>query len=57
MYYDAYDDPRLRVLADEARAAARARRSAWVIFDNTAAGHAIADAARLQALLAEPPRA
>jgi uncharacterized protein YecE (DUF72 family) len=54
MYYDAYDDARLEALAAEVRAATRARRSGWVIFDNTAAGHAIANAARLQELLAAP---
>jgi uncharacterized protein YecE (DUF72 family) len=51
MYYDAYVDTRLQSLAADVRAATRARRSGWVIFDNTAAGHAIADAARLQDLL------
>ena len=54
MYYDAYDDARLRALADAIRAQAGPRRTAWCIFDNTAAGHAIADAARLQALLRLP---
>lgn len=52
MYYDTYDDARLQVLAAAVRAATGARRSGWVIFDNTAGGHAIADAARLQRLLA-----
>jgi len=51
MYYDAYDDARLQALATAARTAASSRRTAWVIFDNTAAGHALADAARLQAML------
>jgi uncharacterized protein YecE (DUF72 family) len=51
MYYDAYDDGRLQALAAAVRAATRARRAGWVIFDNTAAGHALADAARLQELL------
>ncbi|HSR65013.1 MAG TPA: DUF72 domain-containing protein [Xanthomonadaceae bacterium] len=51
MYYDAYDDARLQALAQSMRAASGARRSAWCIFDNTAAGHALADAARLQAML------
>jgi uncharacterized protein YecE (DUF72 family) len=54
MYYDAYDEPRLQALAAEVLATTRARRSGWVIFDNTAGGHAIADAARLQDLLAAP---
>ena len=48
IYYDAYDDARLRVLAD----ALRRRRGAWVIFDNTAHGHATGNALRLKALLA-----
>ncbi|MGN6514125.1 MAG: DUF72 domain-containing protein, partial [Lysobacteraceae bacterium] len=51
MYYDAYDDARLRALAAALRASG-ARRPAWCIFDNTAAGHALADAARLQDVLA-----
>lgn len=52
MYYDAYGETGLQALAQEVRAAARPRRDAWIIFDNTAAGHAIADAARLQDMLA-----
>jgi uncharacterized protein YecE (DUF72 family) len=51
MYYDGYDDARLHALAAAVRAATRGRRAGWVIFDNTAAGHALADAARLQAML------
>jgi uncharacterized protein YecE (DUF72 family) len=51
MYYDAYGDDRLRALVAPLRDCARAGKQAWCIFDNTAAGHAIADAARLQALL------
>jgi uncharacterized protein YecE (DUF72 family) len=51
MYYDAYGEDRLRALAAMLRACARSGRQAWCIFDNTAAGHAVADAARLQALL------
>ena len=50
IYYSAYDDAALQVLAGAVRTAARAGRSAWCIFDNTAHGHAVADAARLQAL-------
>lgn len=53
MYYDAYDDARLQALAATVRATATARRAAWVIFDNTAGGHALADAARLQSLLGD----
>jgi len=51
MYYDSYGDARLQALAAAVRAATRARRTGWVIFDNTAAGHALADAATLQAML------
>jgi len=52
MYYDRYDEASLRALASTLLADVRSRRSIWCIFDNTAAGHAIADAVRLQALLA-----
>lgn len=48
MYYSRYDDDALEALAD-AVAAARGWRS-WVIFDNTAHGHAVTDALRLKAL-------
>lgn len=51
MYYDAYDDAHLHALAHALRAASGPGRPAWCLFDNTAAGHALADAARLQALL------
>lgn len=54
VYYDAYDDARLLALAASVRAATRARRTGWVIFDNTAAGHAMADAAKLQSMLDAP---
>ena len=54
MYHDGYDDTRLRALAEAIKAQTPPRRVAWCIFDNTAGGHAIADAARLQALLARP---
>ncbi len=52
MYYSAYSDQALLDLAQSLLAAAGAGHACWCIFDNTAAGHAIADAARLQALLA-----
>ena len=52
MYYDAYGEERLNALSDALRNAASRRRPAWCIFDNTAGGHAIADAVRLQQLLA-----
>lgn len=54
MYYDSYDDGRLSALAAALRDAARPKHVPWCIFDNTAAGHAIANAARLQELLALP---
>lgn len=48
IYYSAYDDARLEVLAQALLARGRGTRPAWCIFDNTAHGHAMADAARLQ---------
>ena len=51
MYYSRYDDDALQALAD-AVVAARGRR-AWVIFDNTAHGHAVTDALRFKALCAQ----
>ena len=50
MYYDGYDEPRLQDLAAALKAHATRRRVAWCIFDNTAGGHAIVDALRLQQL-------
>ena len=52
MYYDAYDDGRLTALAGSLCQSASRRRPAWCIFDNTAGGHAIVDAVRLQQLVA-----
>ena len=52
MYYSAYEEAALRPLAQALAEAAGSRAPAWCIFDNTAHGHAMADAARLQALLA-----
>ena len=52
MYYDAYDEDFLHALA----ARVQARRGDWVVFDNTAHGHATANALRLRALLAATPR-
>jgi uncharacterized protein YecE (DUF72 family) len=51
MYYSAYGDAALRTLAGGLVASSSARAPGWCIFDNTAHGHAIADAARLQAML------
>jgi uncharacterized protein YecE (DUF72 family) len=51
MYYSAYPDDALAELVGQLRAAP-GRGTAWVILDNTAHGHAVDDAARLQSLLA-----
>jgi uncharacterized protein YecE (DUF72 family) len=51
VYSSDYPEARLQALADEI-ARIGAGRDAWVIFDNTAQGHAIANARRLQDLLA-----
>lgn len=51
LYYDAYDDRRLQALARALIAHARRTRAACMVFDNTAGGHAIADAVRLQDFL------
>lgn len=50
IYYSDYDEAALQALADAVRQAG-GTRGAWVIFDNTAHGFAVANAARLQALL------
>lgn len=55
IYYSAYDGAALRALADDVLAHASAGREAWCILDNTAAGHAITDAAALQALCGVEP--
>lgn len=55
IYYSAYDDAALRMLADDVLAHATSGREAWCILDNTAAGHAITDAAALQALCGVEP--
>lgn len=51
IYYSAYSEAALAELARQI-AATDAHDTAWVIFDNTAAGHAIGDARSLQALVA-----
>lgn len=51
MYYSSYEPAALQALAAHLAQAARVRTPAWCIFDNTAHGHAMADAARLQAML------
>lgn len=50
IYYSQYDDAALGQLAASLCAHGRAKAPAWCILDNTAAGHAVADAARLQVL-------
>jgi uncharacterized protein YecE (DUF72 family) len=61
IYYSRYDDAVLDALAQALGRAGNARSPAWCIFDNTALGHAVEDAARLQARVgvfsaAEPSR-
>lgn len=51
MYYSRYDDDALARLADAVAATPGAVARKFVIFDNTARGHATADAARFQDLL------
>lgn len=55
VYYSAYGDAELRALADGVLAHAVPGREAWCILDNTAVGHAITDAAKLQALCGVRP--
>jgi len=47
VYYSAYDDAALDALAGEMRTGPGTR---WAIFDNTAHGHAVTDALRLQTM-------
>lgn len=53
MYYSRYDDDALRALAAALLRQAAARTPAWCLLDNTAHGHAMDDAARLQGFVAE----
>jgi uncharacterized protein YecE (DUF72 family) len=53
MYYDSYDEDRLQALAKSMMMQSSRTRPDWCIFDNTAAGHAVANAARLQTLLGQ----
>jgi uncharacterized protein YecE (DUF72 family) len=55
IYYSAYDDATLQTLAADLEAHALPDCEAWCILDNTAAGHAITDAAKLQALCGVRP--
>ncbi len=52
IYYSPYDDAALGALAAAMRAGTRGAPAGWCILDNTAGGHAMGDAARLQAMLA-----
>lgn len=52
IYYSSYQEGDLQVLAKAAEAAAR-HGPAWVILDNTAQGHAVPNALRLQAMMKE----
>lgn len=52
MYYSAYDDETLRGSARAVAGIARDAGSSWVVFDNTAHGHAIGDALRFKSMLA-----
>ncbi|MCW0453778.1 DUF72 domain-containing protein [Xanthomonas sacchari] len=51
LYYSAYADATLRNLAERVLATTPHPHEAWVIFDNTALGHALDNAATLQAQL------
>ncbi|WP_416057555.1 DUF72 domain-containing protein [Stenotrophomonas maltophilia] len=52
MYYSSYVEDHLRDLAEQAGEAAQ-QGPVWIILDNTAHGHAVSNALRLQALLAQ----
>jgi uncharacterized protein YecE (DUF72 family) len=52
MYYSRYEDAALQALARDLVGTGRTRAPAWCILDNTAHGHAMADAARLQDFVA-----
>ncbi|GAB2612814.1 DUF72 domain-containing protein [Novilysobacter erysipheiresistens] len=51
IYYSRYEDPALEVLAQALRQHGTVRTPAWCILDNTAHGHAMDDAARMQRLV------
>lgn len=54
IYYSRYGDDALDALAQALLRAGTARAPAWCILDNTAHGHAMDDAARLQAAVSRP---
>jgi uncharacterized protein YecE (DUF72 family) len=53
-YYSAYEDDALRAVATQVSEETPGGAEAWVIFDNTAHGHAVPNALRLQQLMAAP---
>ncbi|WP_256354011.1 DUF72 domain-containing protein [Variovorax sp. dw_308] len=57
MYWSRYEDALLGLLAPRLSTAAADARHCWCIFDNTAAGQAVGDALRLDAMLARMPKA
>lgn len=59
MYYSRYEESALLALTAQLLQSGTPHSPAWCIFDNTAAGHAVEDAARLQAFVAavDLPRA
>ena len=56
MYYSRYDDDALAAIAHGLSERASRDRPAWCIFDNTAHGHATANALRLRSLVVPRPR-
>lgn len=50
-YYSSYSEEALAELATDVRAQLKKRVSAWIVFDNTAHGQAVANATRLKAML------
>jgi uncharacterized protein YecE (DUF72 family) len=52
-YYSRYDDDALHALVADVSARTPAGARAWVIFDNTAHGHAMTDALRFRTMMAE----
>ena len=56
MYYSRYDDDALQRLAHALVREGRTRAPSWCLLDNTAHGHAVEDAARLQDAVSEARR-
>lgn len=54
IYYSPYDDSALRAIASRVVEDTPQTTPCWVIFDNTALGHAIPDAFRLEKLITSP---